>query len=73
MANAGDAWRQPLVDGFDGADFAPEGGLYYRDNSEQAAGSYTFQSAVKRTGAGALKLSVRSQCGPKDEECSERA
>lgn len=73
MANAGDAWRQPLVDGFDGADFAPEGGLYYRDNSEQAAGSYTFQSVVKRTGAGALKLSVRSQCGPKDEECSERA
>lgn len=73
MAHADEAWQKTLVDGFDGTDFAPEGGLYYRKNTEQAAGRYEFQSDVKLTGAGALKLSVRPQCDPKDEECSERA
>ena len=64
---------QKLADGFDGTDFAPEGGLYYRENDEQSAGTYSFQSAVKRHGAGALELSVRAQCAAGDEACSERA
>ncbi|MBX3567750.1 MAG: polysaccharide lyase [Rhizobiaceae bacterium] len=73
-AGAGD-WTTVLRDGFDAADFAPEGGLYYRDNFEQTAGRVTFQSDVTRTGAGALKLSVRPVCaGAADEDgCSERA
>ncbi len=62
-----------LHDGFDGSDFSAAGGLYYRNNQEQAAGTYKFQSAVKRTGAGALQLSVKSLCKPSDGGCSERA
>lgn len=62
-----------LADGFDGTDFAPAGGLYYRDNSEQRAGSVEFQELVKRTGTGALKLSVRPKCELDENNCSERA
>ena len=62
-----------LVDGFDGSDFAPEGGLYYRDNDEQRAGTVEFQNEVKRTGTGALKLSVRPNCPQDAANCSERA
>ena len=62
-----------LRDGFDGSDFAPEGGLYYRENSEQAAGKVEFQSDVTRSGAGALRLSVKPLCPPGAEGCSERA
>ncbi|MCZ4093931.1 polysaccharide lyase [Sinorhizobium psoraleae] len=65
--------EQKLVDGFEGEDFAPEGGLYYRDNFEQSAGSYVFQSEVKRTGNGGLKLSIVPKCPPSDDGCSERA
>jgi hypothetical protein len=65
-------WRQKLVDGFDGNDFAPGGGLYYRENFEQSAGNVVFQQDVKRTGAGALKLSVKPLCKA-DGGCSERA
>lgn len=72
-ALAVDGRSRKLADGFDGTDFAPQGGLYYRENDEQAAGSYSFQSAVKRHGAGALELSVRSQCAAGDDACSERA
>ncbi|WP_250957483.1 polysaccharide lyase [Rhizobium sp. CG5] len=68
-----DGRSQKLTDGFDGTDFASEGGLYYRENDEQAAGTYTFQSAVKRDGPGALELSVRSLCAAGDNACSERA
>jgi len=67
------AYEQKLFDGFEGRDFAPEGGLYYRDNFEQSAGSYEFQSAVKRTGAGGLKLSIVPQCPTDHDGCSERA
>ena len=70
---AADAASMKLSDGFDGTDFDPKGGLYYRKNAEQAAGTATFQSEVKRTGAGALKLSVKSLCPPTDDLCSERA
>lgn len=62
-----------LVDGFDGQDFSESGGLYYRENFEQSAGSVEFQSKVTRTGGGALKLSVRPICPPADDDCSERA
>lgn len=62
-----------LVDGFDGTDFAPGGGLYYRENYEQSAGKVEFQQEVKRTGAGALKLSIRPLCPSESDGCSERA
>lgn len=62
-----------LTDGFEGTDFTPEGGLYYRENAEQKAGSVEFQGDVVYEGKGALKLSVRSLCAPDDERCSERA
>lgn len=64
---------QLLMDGFDGSDFSPDGGLYYRKNFEQSAGTVEFQSNVKRDGAGALKLSVRPLCPASSEDCSERA
>ena len=73
QAFAQDSQSKKLADGFDGTDFAPEGGLYYRENDEQAAGTYTFESDVKLQGTGALKLSVKSLCKPGDDECSERA
>jgi len=74
IAPAGAAeWTKPLVDGFDGADFAESGGLYYRENFEQSAGIVEFQSEVKRTGSGALKLGVKPLCGIENDGCSERA
>ncbi|TCN31427.1 polysaccharide lyase [Sinorhizobium americanum] len=65
--------EQKLVDGFEGKDFAPEGGLYYRENFEQSAGTVEFQTAVKRTGNGGLKLSVEPYCPTLNDGCSERA
>jgi hypothetical protein len=62
---------QVLRDGFDGDDFSPEGGLYYRDNEEQRAGSYRFQRDTLRKGA--LELRVRPRCAASAENCSERA
>lgn len=62
-----------LYDGFEGTDFAPGGGLYYKNNREQGAGSHSFQSEVVRSGKGAVDLSVRPQCPPDNELCSERA
>lgn len=53
------AFEARLVDGFEGKDFSPAGGLYYRDNAEQRAGFYEFQHAVTCGSAGALKLGVR--------------
>jgi hypothetical protein len=73
LANADEAWRKPLFDGFEGSDFAPEGGLYYKNNFEQSAGKVEFQGDAVRTGKGALKLSVKPICPPTDEFCSERA
>ncbi len=72
-AQAEDAASQKLSDGFDGSGFAETGGLYYRNNAEQKAGTATFQSAVKKVGTGALELSVRPLCRPDSEGCSERA
>ena len=62
-----------LHDGFDGPDFSPAGGLYYRENFEQSAGKVEFQKAVKLHGDGALKLSVKPLCPADDDGCSERA
>ena len=70
---ADDAWRKVLRDGFEGKDFAPEGGLYYKDNLEQRAGTVEFQDKVVRTGRGALRLSVKAMCPLDDDGCSERA
>ncbi len=67
------AASEKLVDGFDGADFSSAGGLYYKKNVEQQAGLVEFQSGVVRSGAGALKLTVKPLCPKEDEDCSERA
>src|SRR5438270_10066629 len=75
MAEPGAAadWQQVLRDGFEGTDFAPASGLYYRDNYEQSAGKAEFQSNIVRTGNGALRLSVKPLCPPPGDDCSERA
>ena len=54
--------KSKLFDGFEGKDFSPDGGLYYRENFEQSAGTAEFQSIVKRNGNGGLKLSVVPIC-----------
>lgn len=72
-AHATDPGREVLRDGFDGKDFSPEGHLYYRQNAEQEAGTYEFQSDVKFSGDGALKLSVKPLCAAGKTNCSERA
>jgi hypothetical protein len=64
---------QALYDGFEGKEFSPAGGLYYKSNEEQSAGSAEFQSQVTYKGKGALKLSVKPYCAKDDEDCSERA
>jgi hypothetical protein len=66
------SWRQLLRDDFEGPDFSPLGGLYYRDNYEQSAGTVELQDKVKLSGTGALKLSVRP-IEPEDPGHSERA
>lgn len=62
-----------LRDSLDGPDFAESGGLYYRENYEQSAGKVEFQKEVKRSGEGALKLSIKPLCGASSDGCSERA
>jgi hypothetical protein len=62
-----------LVDGFEGDDFAPEGGLYYKKNYEQSAGTVEFQDEVVRSGKRALRLSVKPLCPASEPLCSERA
>ncbi len=67
------AASQVLVDGFDGSGFSEAGGLYYKDNFEQSAGTVEFQRGVARNGGGALKLSVKPICPANRDSCSERA
>lgn len=67
------AFDTTLVEGFDGDGFSAEGGLYYKKNYEQSAGSYEFQNAVARNGGGALKLTIKPLCPFTDDGCSERA
>ena len=70
MADDGAPLR--LADDFELGDFAPGGGLYYKDNFEQTAGTVTFQSDDVRHGSGALKLTIQPICADVDG-CSERA
>ena len=72
-AIAGDAYKTPLFDGFEGTDFSAEGGLYYKDNAEQRAGLVEFDKTAGRDGRGALKLTVRPGCNVSADSCSERA
>lgn len=63
-----------LVDGFDGEDFSPSGGLYYKSTFEQSAGTVEFQKEVSRGAGGALKLSVNPLNEvPPGTDFSERA
>jgi hypothetical protein len=64
IASKGRAWARPLYDGFESNGFAASGGLYYKKNPEQGAGTVEFQGEVTFRGKGALKLTVR----PTDEQ-----
>jgi hypothetical protein len=62
-----------LSDGFEAGDFSESGGLYYKENDEQNAGTIEFQGEVTYSGKTALKLTVKPYCAKDDEGCSERA
>ncbi|QIB35963.1 polysaccharide lyase [Ancylobacter pratisalsi] len=72
-AQPADGRDMVLFDGFEGTTFAPGGGLYYKNNHEQGAGSYSFETEVVRSGKQAIDLSVRPQCKKVNGLCSERA
>ena len=72
-ALADEAYKAPLFDSFEGDNFSPAGGLYFKDNAEQRAGSVEFDKTGGRDGKSALKLSVRSGCNVSADSCSERA
>ncbi len=72
-AAAQDPGSLRLADDFEEGGFSAAGGLYYKDNAEQRAGSVVFQPRVVRQGRSAVELTVRSQCGATNNECSERA
>lgn len=71
LADDGAALR--LADDFELGRFAPGGGLYYKDNFEQSAGTVTFQSDDVRDGNSALKLTIVPNCHGEGAGCSERA
>lgn len=62
-----------LADGFEAGRFSPKGGLYYKDNAEQRAGTVLFQSSNVHSGKSALTLSVKPLCKAGLKNCSERA
>jgi hypothetical protein len=62
-----------LQDRLDGSGFNPGGGLFYKKNDEQKAGSVLFNSPEKIDGRDTLALSVAPNCPMDDELCSERA
>jgi hypothetical protein len=62
-----------LRDDFAGDDFAPGGGLFYKDNAEQRAGRFRMKSGGVRSASAGLELSVVPQCRPEQRGCSERA
>jgi hypothetical protein len=70
---ADDAAKLRLADDFELGDFAPDGGLYYKKNFEQSAGTVTFQSDDVRHGTAALMLTVNPICPTARTGCSERA
>jgi hypothetical protein len=69
-ANANDL---VLKDSLEGPDFTEAGGLYYKENYEQSAGTFEFQQEITRSGNGALKLTIRPLCPKSKDGCSERA
>lgn len=69
----GDTARLRLSDDFELGRFAPEGGLYYKNNFEQSAGRVEFQSQTVRDGNAALRLSIQPICPMARTGCSERA
>jgi hypothetical protein len=70
---ADDAAKLRLADDFELGDFAPDGGLYYKENFEQSAGTVTFQSDDVRHGTAALMLTINPICPADRTGCSERA
>ncbi len=72
-ATSADPGSTVLSDTLDGPHFSESGGLYYKENFEQTAGTIEFQREVKRSGDGALKLSIKPICGSSMDGCSERA
>jgi hypothetical protein len=62
-----------LRDSLEGPHFTEAGGLYYKENYEQSAGTFEFQQGVGRNGKGALKLTIRPLCPTREDGCSERA
>ena len=72
-ALAADATQVRLRDDFELGKFDPAGGLYYKENFEQSAGTVRFESEDVRSGKGALALTLKSLCPADDEGCSERA
>ena len=62
-----------LRDDFEAGAFSPAGGLFYKNNAEQAGGKAEFQSNVVHEGKAALTLSVSPRCKPGEDNCSERA
>lgn len=73
-AEAGaDPTQRILRDGFEQGGFAPEGGLFYKDNPEQRFGRVIFEGAAPYAGAGALTLIATPSCLPHAVGCSERA
>ena len=68
-----EATQRILHDDFDRGGFAPEGGLFYKNNPEQRAGRVIFSDATPDRGIGALTLIAMPSCPPQSIECSERA
>ncbi|WP_350334195.1 polysaccharide lyase [Coralliovum pocilloporae] len=62
-----------LHETFEGTGFTPDGVLFYKDNEEQRAGRYEFQSKVVRSGKQSISLMVEQRCADHDKGCSERA
>ena len=71
-ANA-DGSALKLRDDFEAGAFSLAGGLFYKDNAEQASGKVEFVPGLGRDGRGALTLSVGPSCKAEDAHCSERA
>lgn len=68
-----EAAQRVLRDGFEQRGFAPEGGLFYKDNPEQRAGRVIFDRTAPYSGTGALTLVAPPSCLPHAVGCSERA
>lgn len=73
QATAQDGRAKPLFDALDGPGFSSAGGLWYKNNFEQDAGSMNFQAPLGPKGAPVLQLSVREHCPADLRGCSERA